>query len=377
MNDRLRLLFIDDEPNVTDALRRTLREFRDQWEVHTCNDPLEAVARIAVESFDTIVTDIRMPGLDGFQLIERVRAMPDRREVPIVVLTGNQESDQKRRALDLGATDLLNKPVEPADLIARLRSALRIKQQQDELRHYSLHLESLVADRTRDLEASRLDILWRLGNAAEHRDQDTGLHVVRVGLYTRALAARLGLPAAEQDNLFLTSPLHDVGKIGIPDEILLKPGRLTSTEFAQMQTHTTIGAEILRRESIGEQVYRDVYRQPLLGVDNPLLERSAVIALSHHERWDGSGYPNRVPGPEIPLEGRLVAVADVYDALSSLRPYKPALPEDEVFRIMSEGAGSHFDPEVFAAFLSIREEFREIRMTYADGESAPLEVAVT
>ena len=281
------ILFVDDEPHVLSALQRSLREFRDLWQITVCDNPYQAIELIAATAFDTIVTDIRMPGMDGFELLGRIRSMPHREDVPVIVLTGNSETDLKRRALDLGATDLLNKPVATQDLVARLRSALRIKQQQDQLKVYATQLERLVDQRTRELADSRLDILWRLGKAAEQRDEDTGHHIVRVSLYSRVLAESLRLPTDQTETLFVASPLHDVGKIGIPDHILLKPGRLDDAEYATMRRHTIIGAAILRDKSVGMAAYLETSGRVDSEGINPLLEAAAEIAMTHHERWDG------------------------------------------------------------------------------------------
>jgi putative two-component system response regulator len=309
-----------------------------------------------------------MPEMDGFELLRQIREEHGRLDIPIIVVTGLGDAALKRRALDLGATDLLSKPVSREDLIARVQSALRIKSQQDELKAYNERLERLVAERTQELADSRLDVLWRLGKAAEYRDKDTGQHIVRVSLYCRALAEALGLDRESSEAIFLTSPLHDVGKIAIPDAILLKLGKLNDIEWAMMKRHCETGAQILCDESLGMKVYfelqgrSDSIRRQVV----PLLRTAATIALSHHERWDGSGYPQGLVGEAIPLEGRIVALADVYDALSSRRPYKPALSEAEVIAILHDEADGHFDPTVYAAFERLVGTFREIRRIYAD-----------
>jgi putative two-component system response regulator len=245
---------------------------------------------------------------------------------------------------------------------------LQIKSQQDELKAYGKSLELLVAERTQELADSRLDVLWRLGKAAEYPDEDTGQHIVRVSLYSLTLAEALGFERQTSENLFLTSPLHDAGKIGIPDGILLKPGKLNEIECAVMQRHCEIGAQILCDESLGMRSYLqlqgrkgDIDHQTV-----PILQTAATVAMSHHERWDGAGYPRGLAGETIPLEGRIVALADVYDALSSKRPYKEAFPEEDMVATLKCEAGRHFDPAVHAAFERVAETFREIRHTYTD-----------
>jgi putative two-component system response regulator len=370
MEGRMHVLFVDDEPNVAEAFRRALHSQEQVWDMTFLTSAKEALAHLTDHAVDTIVTDVQMPGMDGFELIRQIREVQGRVDIPIIVVTGLSDAALKRRALDLGATDLLSKPVSREDLIARVQSALRIKSQQDELKTYSTHLEQLVAERTQELADSRLDVLWRLGKAAEHRDKDTGHHIVRVSLYCRALAEALGLERECSETIFLTSPLHDVGKIAIPDGILLKPGKLSDIEWAVMKRHCETGAQILCEEPLGMKVYFELqgragyaHRQVV-----PLLQAAAAIALSHHERWDGSGYPQGLIGEAIPLEGRIVALADVYDALSSRRPYKPPLSEAEVFAILNDEAGRHFDPTVHAAFERLVGTFRDIRHTYDEGD---------
>jgi putative two-component system response regulator len=368
MRDRMRILFVDDEPNVLEAFRRALRSQETSWFMRFVASAGEALTHLDDHEVDTIVTDIQMPGMDGFELIRQVREERRRLDIPIIVVTGLGDGTLKRRALNLGATDLLNKPVSREDLIARVQSALLIKSQQDKLKTYSEGLERLVAERTRVLAESRLDILWRLGKAAEYRDEDTGQHIIRVSLYCRALAEALELDAKGTEAIFLTSPLHDVGKIAIPDAILLKPGKLSDLEWTVMKSHCEAGARILCDDSMGMKVYRE-----LQGCSDysrreaaPLLQTAADIALSHHERWDGSGYPKGLSGDSIPLEGRIVALADVYDALSSRRPYKPPMAEAEIIEILRSEAGSHFDPAVHAGFEGLVGTFREIRQIYSD-----------
>ncbi len=373
MRHKMQILFVDDERNVLEAFRRALHPQERIWDMRFFSDAREALDHLAGHEVDTIVTDIQMPEVDGFELIRRIREELSLLDVPIIVVTGLGDAALKRRALDLGATDLLSKPVSGEDLRARLQSALHIKSQHDQLRAYSESLERLVAERTQELEDSRLDVLWRLSKAAEYRDEDTGQHIIRVSLYCRALAQALGLDAERAHGVFLTSPLHDVGKIAIPDAILLKPGRLNDTEWRVMKTHCEAGARILCDESLGMRVYRELqgraaipHRQVL-----PLLQTAATIALSHHERWDGSGYPHGLSGEAIPLEGRIVALADVYDALSSSRPYKPPMQEAEVVAALGDGVGKHFDPAVHAAFERIAPDFRDIRRAYSDEERNP------
>ena len=250
------------------------------------------------------------------------------------------------------------------------RSNQALTRAERELKGLNASLEQKVAERTGELAYSRQDIIWRLAKAAESRDEETGGHVTRVACYSQALAQELGRPESYVSDLFLTSPLHDIGKIGVPDSILRKRGRLTPEERAVMETHCTIGAEILKEDLEGAPPYL-VWRRMNVATTqrapaNPILAMASRIALTHHEQWDGNGYPNKLTGDAIPLEGRIVALADAYDALSTPRTYKPAFDEDKTVAIIRKEAGARFDPDVFAAFERQIEKFRSIRTTFAD-----------
>ena len=365
-----RVLFVDDEASFLDGLRRMLHPYDGEWTMTFVTSVDEALQQLDASNIDTVVSDLQMPHQGGFDLLQRITMSADLRHVPVIIMTGAAERDLKRRALDQGATDLLNKPVDPADLIARIRSALRLKSYQDVIRGQNELLECKVQERTRALDTSRVDLIWRLGRVAEFRDEQTGNHIMRVGSYCKVLAEALGMPRDFAEMIFLTSPLHDIGKIGIPDGILLQPRKLTPQEWNIMRRHCTIGADILRQDAkvwspMGSVSSVDSTEESD-GPRNPFLEMASTIALVHHEWWDGTGYPQQLSGEGIPLEARIVAVADVYDALSSARPYKPAYPEPHVLHIMNEKAGHHFDPVVHRAFLQSLDRFRAIRAQYGD-----------
>ncbi|MDR4505700.1 MAG: response regulator [Candidatus Scalindua sp.] len=239
-----RILFVDDEPNLLDGYKRILRNKRDEWELGFVCNVDAALARLEEESFDVIVSDVRMPGKDGFEFLKILKGNEKTRQTPVVIVTGCNENDLKSRALTLGAMDLLNKPVEREDLVARLNSMIRLKSYQDNLEDQNKILEERVRERTAELEDSRFDIIWRLGKLAEFRDEDTGNHVLRVGSYCRTLAEVLGKNRDFVEMIFLTSPLHDIGKVGVPDSILLKCGKLDPDEWAIMKQHCEIGADI-------------------------------------------------------------------------------------------------------------------------------------
>jgi putative two-component system response regulator len=364
------ILFVDDEVRVLDSLRRMLHAQRHLWEMTFLDRADLAWAHLMEHRVDAAVMDVKMPGSSGLELLERMQHTERTKDVPVVILTGLADYDLKTRALELGAADLLAKPVQPAELLARLRNVLRLKSCQDELKAQNVLLERKVEERTVELAHSRLDIIWRLGKVAEQRDEYTGNHVVRVGFYSRQIADAMKKNHAFQETIFLAAPLHDIGKVAIPDRILLKPGPLNDAESATMRQHCFAGARILREESpIREAFYhwRAVdSRAAIPDFKNEVLDVAASIALTHHERWDGNGYPEGLAGENIPLEARIVAVADVYDALTSSRPYRFAYSEERALRILAEGAGSHFDPQVHAAFVSALPELRLIRERFAD-----------
>ena len=365
-----RILFLDDEQSVLNSLRRILRPQRHDWEMTFLDNPIKAWELLTLEPFDAMVCDLNMPEMTGLDLLKRLQSNVNTKNMPVVVLTGEADRSLKRVALDLGATDLLNKPVDGVDLVARLRNVLRLKEYQDRLRDHNERLEELISERTRELAASRIEIIWRLAKAAEYRDKQTGHHVIRVGWYSRIIAREIGTGTAFADAVYLAAPLHDVGKIAIPDAILRKPGRLNRDEWETMQTHARLGAELLGddrqlRQFVHESQYglRDASSTD---ATNPILAMARTIALTHHEKWDGSGYPQGLVGDEIPLESRIVAIADVYDALRFERPYKTGFPETKALGILAENIGTHFDPSVYAAFMNGLDEIRRVEAAYAD-----------
>jgi putative two-component system response regulator len=294
-----------------------------------------------------------MPTISGLDLLCALRADHDIAHLPILVLTASDDRELRTEALEAGATDFLSKPVHADDLIPRVRNALLIKQHHDKL-------EELVRERTAELEESRKEVVLTLGRAAEQRDDDTGSHVVRVGRYVGIVARQLGIDDATATRMELAAILHDVGKIGVPDSILLKPGRLTEEEFEAMKEHCQVGGRICDAKCMDDSqaiLRESVFASTVLGQStSPLLRTAATIALTHHERWDGTGYPRGLQGEAIPIEGRITAIADVFDALSNQRPYKPAFPLEECFDILRKNRGSHFDPRVVDAFFSALDE---------------------
>jgi len=369
------ILFVDDEANFLAGIKRMLHGQKDVWELHYATGVEDALNQVAQTNFDALISDVNMPKRDGFDLLETLQSSEKTRDIPVVILTGNNEVNFKSRALELGAADLLNKPVQREDLLARLQNVLRLKTYQDALKNHNDVLEKKVKERTQQLEELQLDIILRLGKAAEYRDVETGFHLIRVACYSRALAQELGMDLDFIETIFLASPLHDIGKIGIPDMVLLKPGKLSPAERAIMQQHCQIGSDILLSEPEGLKPFlrwhrnQDIYQN----MKNPILNMASEITVGHHEKWDGSGYPRGLQGKDIPMPARILSLADVYDALRSVRPYKSAFTEEETVSVMKQDADTHFDPEVFSAFERIAEIFSTIHEQFSD-EKAENEV---
>lgn len=379
------VLFVDDDPSILATYERSLRPEKDNWKMTFELNPRAAWEQIQKGVFDAVVTDVRMPGMSGLQLLSLAKNNSATAETEFVVVTGESERGLKRQALDLDAADLLSKPIQLDDLVARLRSVLRTKRLADQIKKQNELLEDRVRERTLDLESSRMDILWKLGNAAEYRDEETGNHVVRVGSYSRVVAAAMGLQSDFCNTLFLAAPLHDVGKIGISDSILLKPGRLSDQEWVAMRSHCEMGYSILTdpckfARAATRCTNLDCSAAMNHCTSNPLLDMAASIAISHHEKWNGSGYPNGLSRESIPIEGRIVAIADVYDALRSQRPYKKPLNVKQSLEIIRDGAGAHFDPVVVDAFLDsladIKAVGKELTDTTRAGRSSNFECTV-
>ncbi|MBK9625112.1 MAG: response regulator [Rhodocyclaceae bacterium] len=326
-----RIFIVDDEPSNLKLLDKLLTS-QGYTNLVTIQDSREVLLRYAEGRPDLILLDINMPYLDGYQVMEQLRALGDPLLAPIVILTAQHSRDFLLKALTAGARDFVGKPFDRLELLMRVRnlleahSAHRMALEQNDL------LESMVQERTKELNDTRLQVVRHLGRAAEYRDNETGLHIIRMSKMAAALAKSLAWNVADCELMLLASPMHDIGKIGIPDGILLKAGKFEPHEWQIMQTHATIGADIL---SDG---------------DSDLLRLASLIALTHHEKWDGSGYPSGLAGNAIPQAGRIVAIADVFDALTSARPYKRAWSIEQAVALITERSGTHFDPEVVEHF---------------------------
>ena len=325
---RPKLLLVDDEPTNLQVLRQILQ---DDYRLLFAKDGDKALELAAREAPALVLLDVMMPGMTGHEVCARLKAQPATAAIPVIFVTALADVEDEARGFEVGAVDYITKPVSPAIVRARVRTHL-----------------SLV--RVDELRQTRLQIVQRLGLAAEYKDNETGLHVIRMSHYTHLLARAAGLGEVEADDLLNAAPMHDVGKIGIPDAILQKNGKLDEAEWQVMRQHAQIGAEI-----IGEH-------------ESGLLRMARSIALTHHEKWDGSGYPNGLAGEAIPLEGRIVAIADVFDALTSVRPYKPAWPVEEALEFLRRESGRHFDPELVELFLGILPAILEVKERWAETE---------
>jgi putative two-component system response regulator len=364
-----RLLIVDDEEINVAVLSAYLQDAGYQ-RITSFTDPVEALLSVDEAEFDVVFLDIMMPRISGLDLLGQFREMRRMHHVPMIVLTASVDRALKQQALRLGATDFLTKPFDPEELLARTGNALIRKAHFDMAQSRAAELERQVARRTMELVSSQLQLVQCLARAAEYRDNETGMHVIRVGWYAGLIARRLGLDEMMVRQIQLAATLHDVGKIGIPDAILLKAGPLEADEIQNMRRHARLGAEIMAPRD-GSRKCHSVFssgdaEQLLNSFESPLLRMAASIAATHHEHWNGGGYPAGLVGTDIPLEGRIVAIADVYDALSSPRPYKDSFTQERCQALLEEGRGKQFDPQILDAFLECLPEVERIRQEYAD-----------
>lgn len=357
------LLAVDDTADNLALLNDLLSK---QYKVKLANSGAKALKiAAAAPPPDLILLDIMMPGMDGYEVCRQLKLQAATRDIPVIFLTACADAEAERAGLEAGAVDYVTKPFNPPVLLARVKTHLALKAQADFLRDKSAFLEAEVDKRTREIRAIQDVTIHTLASLAETRDSETGNHIRRTQFYVKALARRLcenpGLAAILTpryiEMLFKSAPLHDIGKVGIPDAILLKPGRLSPEEFEIMKTHTTLGRQAIE------------HAEQLLGMQVDFLSMSKDIAQSHQEKWDGSGYPQQLAGDAIPLSARLMALADVYDALISRRIYKPAMSHAQAAEIIVAGRGQHFDPDVVDAFLAIQDEFQAIARRFSDAEA--------
>jgi putative two-component system response regulator len=360
--EKATVLVVDDTPDNLSLMSGLLK---DDYKVKVANNGEKALKIAQSDSPpDLILLDIMMPGMDGYEVCQHLKSDPATRDIPVIFLTAKAEVDDEKKGLELGAVDYITKPISPPIVMARVKNHLVIKASADFLRDKNDYLEIEVAKRTREVMAIQDVTILAMASLAETRDSDTGNHIRRTQFYVKALADKLKrhprFAATLTDSyitmLFKSAPLHDIGKVGIPDHILLKPGRFEPHEFAIMKTHTTLGRDAIE------------HAEQQLGTNVEFLTMAKEIALSHQEKWDGSGYPQGLKDESIPLSARLMAVADVYDALISRRVYKDGMPHEKAVSIIVEGKGSHFDPDMVDAFVELQDEFRAIAARYADSD---------
>lgn len=341
-----KILIVDDQPaNVT--LIEKMLDIDGYINVISTTDPTQVESLYMEQGSDLILLDLNMPVMDGYQVLSKIREVdPD--YPPIIVLTAQSDRESRIKALDLGARDFLAKPFDRLELMTRIRNMLEVRIMTKAMKNQNKILDGMVKVRTQELNDTRLEVIRRLGRAAEYRDDMTGFHIVRMSRYSQQLALAAGMNEADAEVLLNASPMHDIGKIGIPDNVLLKPGKLDAEEWRIMQTHVDIGVEILS------------------GSDSELMNMAAEVAQNHHEKWDGSGYPRAFAGEDIPLVGRIVAIADVFDALTTERPYKNAWSIEKAVEFLTEQKGKHFEPRLVDLFIGILSDILKIREQYAE-----------
>ncbi len=362
MDRKQNILVVDDRTVSRKFLKSLLKTMG--YTVFQAEDGVEALSIVNDKAIDLVLMDALMPEMDGFETTRRIRRNEATRDLPIIMVTGLDDPQNRIKAIETGVNDFLTKPVDRTELRVRTASLIKMKMYQDEIKQHRIDLESKVTERTADLKdalaclkrahqktfQAHIDTIRRLCVAAEYKDGDTGSHIKRVGGYCEILATHLGMPSQEVQTIKIASAMHDIGKIGIPDQILLKPGKLTSEEWKTMRQHCYIGALILK------------------GSDSELLKAGEIIASSHHEKWDGSGYPDGLAGHDIPLYGRICALADTFDALTTKRAYKKAFENEKAFQILKEGRNTAFDPDLLDIFFNHEAEILQVQRRYRQND---------
>jgi putative two-component system response regulator len=356
------ILVVDDTPDNLSLMSGLLK---DRYRVKVANNGDKAIKIVQSDSQpDLILLDIMMPGLSGYDVCKILKDDPASRHIPIIFLTAMTGTDDEKKGLEMGAVDFITKPVNPPIVMARVATQLQVKAAADFLKDQNAYLETEVAKRTKELAAIQDVTILAMASLAETRDNDTGNHIRRTQYYLQLLANSLKTHARFSSfltdhtiqMLFKSAPLHDIGKVGIPDRILLKPGRFEPHEFEIMKTHCKLGRDAIQ------------HAEDQLGLEVEFLKYAKEIAYGHQEKWDGSGYPEGLAGDAIPISARLMAVADVYDALISRRVYKEGMPHPKAVGIIAEGRGTHFDPDIVDAFMALTDEFQAVAQRYADSD---------
>ncbi len=345
-----RILIVDDEERNLKLMSAILKNY--DYAFETARNGVEALEKTKQFNPDLIFLDVMMPEMNGYEACRRLKENPATQYISVVMVTALADRESRIKGLESGANDFLTKPVDSPELMVRTKNLLRVKEFDDFLKHHNELLDAEVKKKTSQLRESYIDTIHKLTKVAEYKDEDTASHIKRSGYYAVILAGKLGWHKEQVESIFYAAPMHDIGKVGIPAEILLKPAKLNLEEFALMKTHTTIGANILS------------------GRTSQIIQMAGVTAISHHERWDGTGYPNGLKGEAIPIEGRIYNICDQYDALRSTRPYKHGFGHEKVFKIITEGDDrtmpEHFDPQILQAFKDMHKEFEEIYETHKD-----------
>jgi len=364
-----RIAIIDDEPVNIKVVQKCLR-LEGYQQFFTTTDSRHAMELIRTETPDAILLDIMMPHVNGLEILQEIRDSVELLDIPVIILTVANDAETRLEALRLGATEFLGKPVDSIELQVRLRNVLQTKAHRDHLKNYTWEMELEVAARSTELAVAHQEVIQCLARVGEFRDNETGNHVIRVGRYAEIIAGQLGLPHDHTEQIGQAAALHDIGKVCIPDSILLKPGKLDKAEYEVMRGHCKHGEDSCSMSQGDEPAeFRSHATAGKMIADagrSPLLKAAAVIASTHHEKWDGSGYPSGLSGEDIPVEGRITAVADVFDALTSERPYKPAFSLEKSLAIVKESSGSHFDPAVVDAFFAGLDEIEKVYAEYSD-----------
>jgi len=342
------VMVVDDQSTGRAILEQVVRGLDERVVVEGFARPVDAVVWATRHVSDLVLVDYMMPEMDGIEFVKRLRALPGYEHVPIVMITVHDDRKVRYAALDAGITDFLTKPIDARECLARCRNLLTLRRQHVVLEDRRRLLEHMVEDATREVREREKETLLRLARAGEFRDEETGYHLIRMSRYSRLIATAIGLEHDDAETVELAAPLHDIGKIGIPDHILLKADKLDSAEWEVMRRHPVIGHEILK------------------GSASKYVRMGALIALGHHEKYDGSGYPNGLVGDHIPLCARIVAVADVYDALTSVRPYKNAWSSEQAFNYVTSQAGRHFDPHMVEAFSGMKKQVLQVQHEWRD-----------